>query len=194
MGRLLALYLRSRHVPIALPAALVVVAVLAWAGDNPRNPMETAVFAVLALALGLGVLGNGLGPADATLERTASIRWPLWRSVHALVMGLLLFGTVTLISAAPVGVVARDTAGLVGLVALAAALFGGQLAWTLPLLWAGVAAVVPPMATPPLLALITWPTQPPDNAGAAVVAVVLGLVGVVCYAVRGITGSTIRLG
>ncbi|HEX4223489.1 MAG TPA: hypothetical protein VHZ97_14065 [Pseudonocardiaceae bacterium] len=185
MGRLLTLYLRSRHVPIALPAAIVVVAALSWLGDNPRNPMETVIFAVLALALGLSVLGNGFSGADPALERTGSIRWPLWRAVHALAMGLLLFGTVALVSHAPVGMVARDAVGLVGLAGLAAALFGGQLAWTLPILWAGAAAVVPPVTTPAVLALLTWPTQAPDSASALVVALVLGLGGVFCYAQQG---------
>jgi hypothetical protein len=185
MGRLLALYLRSRQVPIALPVAVGVVGLLGWVGDNPLNPLETVNFAVLALALGFGVLGNGLGAADGTLEGTASIRWPVWRTVHVLVVGGLLFGTLAVVSDAPVGVVLRDAAGLVGLAALAAALFGGQLAWTLPLLWAGAAVVVPPVASPPVLALLSWPAQPPGSVGAAVVAIVLGAVGVGCYAVRG---------
>ena len=185
MGRLLALYLRSRHVPIAVPAAIVAAAVLAVLGDNPQNPLETVDFAVLALALGFSVVGNGFAGADETLERTASIRWPVWRTAHALIVSALLFGAVALVSHAPIGLVLRDATGLAGLATLAAALFGAQLSWTLPIVWAGVAAMVPPLPAEPLLALITWPAQQPGNAGAAVVAVVLGVVGVVGYAVGG---------
>lgn len=182
MGRLLALYLRSRHVPIAAPASIVAVALLTLAGNDPENPLQTVIFAILALALGFGVLGNGLGAADDTLERTASIRWPIWRAVHALVIGAVLFGAVALVTDAPVGLVVRGAVGFVGLTTLAAALFGGQLSWTLPIVWAGVAVVVPPMSTPPILALLTWPLQPLDSVGSWVLAIVLGLLGLTCYA------------
>jgi hypothetical protein len=100
-------------------------------------------------------------------------------------MGVVLFGTVSLVTDAPVGLVARDAAGFVGLATLAAALFGGQLSWTLPIAWAGVAVVVPPESAPPLLALLTWPEQPQAAVGAVVVAIVLALLGLGCYAVRG---------
>lgn len=184
MGRLLALYLRSRHVPIAGPAAIVATVLVALLGDNPENPLETVDFAVLALALGFSVLGNGLSGADEQLERTASIRWPVWRTVHVVVAGALLFGTVALVSHAPAGMLLRDAAGFAGLTALAAALLGGQLSWTLPIAWAGVAAMVPPLGTHSVLALISWPAQPPDSVAAMVLAIVLGVLGVACYALR----------
>lgn len=184
MGRLLALYLRCRHVPIAGPAAVVATVIVALLGDDPRNPLETVDFAVLALALGFSVLGNGLSGADEQLERTASIRWPVWRTAHVLLAGMVLFGAVALASSAPTGLLLRDAAGFAGLTALATALFGGQLSWTLPIAWAGVAAVVPPVGTRSVLALATWPSQPPDSAGAGVVAIALGVLGVGCYALR----------
>jgi hypothetical protein len=184
MSRLLALHLRCRHVPIAGPAAVVATAAVALLGDDPHNPLETADFAVLALALGFSVLGNGFSGADEHLERTASIRWPVWRAVHVLAAGVLLFGVAALVSSAPIGLLCRDAAGFAGLTALAAALFGGQLSWTLPIAWAGVAAVVPPVGAQPVLALVTWPAQAPDNAGAATLAIVLGVLGVACYALR----------
>ena len=184
MGRLLALYLRCRHVLIAGPAAVVATGVVALVGDEPGNPLETVDFAVLALALGFSVLGNGLSGADEQLERTASIRWPVWRTAHVLLAGVVLFGAVALVSHAPTGLLLRDVAGFAGLTALATVLFGGQLSWTLPIAWAGVAAVVPPVGTRSVLALATWPTQPPGSAGAAVLAIALGVLGVACYAVR----------
>lgn len=184
MGRLVALYLRSRHVLIAAPAAVVAVAVIALLGDNPRNALETVDFALLGLALGFSVLGNGLSAADETLERTAAIRWPVWRAVHVLVAAALLFGAVALASGAPTDVLLRDAAGFAGLTTLAAGLFGGQLSWTLPIAWAGVAAVVPP-TTSPVLTVLTWPTQAPGEASAMVVAIALGVLGVACYSVRG---------
>lgn len=184
MGRLLALYLRGRHVPIAGPAAVLVTVLVALLGDNPQNPLETLDFAILALALGFSVLGNGFSGADEQLERTASIPWPMWRTAHVVAAVVVLFGAVALVSHAPTAILLRDAAGFAGLTALAAALFGGQLSWTLPIVWAGVAAVVPPVDAGSVLALITWPTQAPDSAGALVVATVLGVLGVACYAAK----------
>lgn len=185
MGRLLTLYLRSRHVPVALPAAIVAVAALAWFGNSPLNPFETVTWALLALGLGFGVLGNGLGAADSALERTGSIRWPMWRTVHVVSIGVVLFGTVTLVSSAPVGLVLRDATGFTGLAALAATLLGSQLAWSLPIAWAGASIVLVQLARLPLLAVFVWPMQPANQGGAAVLAIVFGLVGVGCYALRG---------
>ncbi|HJP77245.1 MAG TPA: hypothetical protein VJ914_23450 [Pseudonocardiaceae bacterium] len=185
MGRLLTLYLRSRHVPVALPAAIVAVAALAWLGNSPLNPFETVTWALLALGLGFGVLGNGLGAADRALERTGSIRWPVWRTVHVVLIGVVLFGTVALVSSAPVGLVLRDAAGFTGLAALGAAFFGSQLAWSLPIAWAGASIVLVQLARLPLLTVFVWPMQPANQGGAAVLAIVFGLVGVGWFALRG---------
>jgi hypothetical protein len=185
MTRLLVLYLRCRQVPVALPAAVVAAGVLARLGSDANDPLRTLRFALLAAALGVAVLGYGLGGAMTALESTASIRWPRWRAAHVVAIAAVLIVTVAVVTDAPIAVVARDTAGLTGLTALAAAAFGSQLAWTPPVVWACVAAVVPPVATPAVLSALTWPAQPAASVSAAVVATVLAGIGVVVYATRG---------
>jgi hypothetical protein len=183
--RLLALYLRSRQVPVALPVAAAGVAAVAVLGDNPGRPAQSVTFALLALALGAGVLGVGLGGAHVVLERTAAIRWAGWRAAHVLAVAAVLFAVGAAASSAPAGVVLRDAAGLVGLTALAAVAFGSQLAWTLPVAWAGAAAAVPALSGPVILRVLTWPSQPPQSTTATVTAAVLACAGLLAYAVRG---------
>ncbi|TVT40790.1 hypothetical protein FNH05_23370 [Amycolatopsis rhizosphaerae] len=185
MTRLLGLYLRSRRVPVALPAAVIATAVVSVPGAAGDDPQRTLVFTVFALALGVSVLGNGLGGAHETLERTAAVPWARWRSGHLVAIAVTVCAVASLTSGAPAGTVIRDAAGLAGLTALASAAFGHQLAWTLPLAWAGTAAVVPPVAQPVLLHVLTWPLQPPDAPAATVVAAALAATGLVTYAVRG---------
>lgn len=182
---MLILYLRSRQVPRALPAAMVGVGVVSLLGNDPDHPQRTLIFAVLALALGVGVLGHGLGDPDVRLARTAAIPQATWRAVHTLGMAVAVVAAALATTAAPVLIVLRDTAGLAGLTALAAALFGNQLAWTLPVAWAGAASVVPALAEPVVLAALTWPMQPADSGVSLVVATALAAAGLVTYAVRG---------
>jgi hypothetical protein len=185
MTRLLVLYLRSRQVPVALPAAVLAVAALALLGNDPDRPMRTLAFVVVALGLGFGVLGQGLGGPSAALERTAAICWVSWRAGHAVAITVLVLVVGLATTTAPVGTVVRDAAGLAGLTALAAAVLGHQLAWALPVAWAGAAAAVPAVPGPPVLSVLTWPTQPPDSTTAAVTAGALAGAGLVTYAVHG---------
>ncbi|MBR8641016.1 hypothetical protein KEF29_21070 [Streptomyces tuirus] len=189
--RLFTLYLRSRRIPVALAATAAGVALVALLGNAP-DPWRTRVFAVLALGLGLGVLGNGLGGAADTLERTGAIRWAGWRTAHLVAMTGAVLAVVTAASEAPTGVLLRAAAGLAGLTALAAVVLGHQLAWTLPTVWAGAAAVVPPVTEPELLRLLTWPMQPSDSTAAALAAGVPAVGGLILYATRGSRPSALE--
>lgn len=185
MMRLLTLYLRSRQVPVAMGVAAAGVAGVALLGNAPERPLQTHIFAVLSLGLGLGVLGNGLGGAAAALERTAAIRWACWRMAHVVALAVAVFVVAAAASDASTGVVLRATAGLAGLTALAATVLGHQLAWTLPTACAAAAGVVPPLTDPEILRVLTWPLQPPDSTAATVVATVLAVGGLVAFAARG---------
>lgn len=82
----------------------------------------------------------GLGGQDLALDRTAAIRWAPRRAAHVLLCGAvvgaaLLTMRATGESMAATAFVVRDSAGLMGLVALGSALLGGQCAWTLPFAW-----------------------------------------------------------
>ncbi len=127
-----------------------------------------------------------MGGAQDVLERTAAIPWVRWRTAHVLAVATVLFMAVAATSSVPSGVVLRDAAGLVGLTALASVTFGSQLAWTLPVAWAGTAAAVPALGGPGILRVLTWPAQPPDSTVAAVTATVLAGVGLAAYATRAV--------
>jgi len=91
---------------------------------------------------------------------------------------------------ASAGQIARNVAGLTGLVALGAVLLGAARApllpvvWTIPVLW-----WAPPMGDPPTRpaykVMLTWMVQRPDSEDATVAAIVLAVVGTFAYATMG---------
>jgi hypothetical protein len=163
---------------MALASALVVT-IAVWAISDPPNPGMAA----LAVVSAVGVLAIGLSGQDSYLDRTAAIRWSSRRAAHvvliaAVASALLLAFTTDL---APAAFVLRDSAGMAGLAALAAAAFGGQYAWTLPLGWFSIAFFIPRSDDVPVH-VATWLLQAPDNTAAAWTAGVLGVVGTATYA------------
>jgi hypothetical protein len=183
--RFLSLYLRSRQVPVVFPLALAGVLAVALVGDDQRHPSRSAIFAILGLAVGVAVVSPGLGGPGGELDRTAALRWVRWRAGHAVAIIALVFGATFAATHVPAGLLLRDAAGLVGLGTLAAAAFGHQLAWTLPVTWGGAAVMIPPAASPAILRVLTWPSQPLQDATAAVTAAVLAVSGLVVYARAG---------
>ncbi|MCS7477427.1 hypothetical protein ACFFQW_22035 [Umezawaea endophytica] len=176
--RWLTLYARSRQIPVALASALVTTFAV-WAITDPPNPAMAALSVVSAV----GVLAIGLTGQDPHLDRTAAIRWFPRRVAHvvliaAVASALLLAFTTDL---APAAFVLRAGAGLAGLAALAAAAFGGQHAWTLPLGWFAISFFIPRSDEVPVH-VATWLFQAPDNTPAAWTAGVLGVVGTTTYA------------
>lgn len=190
--RWLRLYLRSRYVPVASATAVaaVVLAWLLWAAFAESVTVDirlvslTVMLAVVAFAPTLG------GPDDGW-ERTAAIRWPVRRAGHllavgAVVVGLLLLTTGSDARFTPSILVLRDTAGLLGLTALGAALWGAARSWIVPLIWSLVAAVPWHGADPgPVIQAVTWPVQPAGSTAATVCASVLGISGFAAYTAFG---------
>ncbi|PRY38254.1 hypothetical protein [Umezawaea tangerina] len=183
--RALALYLRSRQVPFALPGAVVAVLLVARIGAVAPNQQLEVAAVVLAMGLGLAIVGYGLGGADPELERTAAVSWPPRRAAHLVAVTVVPAAALALATTVPLEIVLRAAVGFAGLTALAAILFGRQLAWTLPVAWAGGVAAVPPVDDPVLLLVLTWPAQPVGSTPALVTACVLGGIGLVGYALRG---------
>ncbi|MBD0691721.1 hypothetical protein [Streptomyces sp. CBMA123] len=146
--RWLVLYARSRQVPLSA-AAVALVTVALWALDDPEPGVMYLGTAALVLAVNVVAASIGLGGQDIVLERTAAIRWAPRRAAHVLLIGAVAGPALLAVQAggvtlAPAGFVVRDGAGLVGLAALGAALFGAQLAWVLPTGWLAVTLLVPP--------------------------------------------------
>lgn len=194
MTRLLALYLRSRRTPAAVAA--IATATLGWwaMGLLGSDPQGHQVLAGLAAAIGAALLAPGLAGADPNLERSAALPWPRWRAAHvvagvAVVGGALAATLLTDDPIAPVLVLIRNAAGLVGLVAVTAALFGTNGAWAPPLAWSALGLMAGPLAGSWLKEGGTWLVQPAGSGPAMVVATVLAIGGLVAYSANGVRGS-----
>ncbi|MCX4768007.1 hypothetical protein OG562_45190 [Streptomyces sp. NBC_01275] len=187
--RWLPLYARSRQVPVSL-AAVVISAVAVWAcardgGEGPGDPR----LPVLVLATGAMAASIGLSGQDLALDRTAAIRWAPRRAAHVLLAGVVVAAVLLTVqtmgeSMATTAFVARDSAGLTGLVALGATLSGGPYAWTLPFAWLSFSFFAPPPTSAPMQ-VATWMLLPPGTAAGTWTALVLAVAGTTAYAVAG---------
>jgi hypothetical protein len=184
------LYLRSRRVPAAVAGSAVAVAVVAAAWSGLTNRAEvTAGLAVLTTALAAAPLGPTLTGHDPALEKTAALPWPQRRVAHLLLCGAVVAGLLAAARLAgadfgPVPVLLRNTAGLIGLIGLGAALAGAHAAWQVPVAWAALAAFTAAPGGPRWRQAALWMVQEPGNRVAAVTAAALLLAGVAAYAVR----------
>ncbi|MET8029104.1 hypothetical protein [Streptomyces avermitilis] len=189
--RWLTLYARSRQVPASLAAVVIsAVAVGALARDGSGGPGDPRL-PVLVLATGAMAASIGLSGQDLALDRTAAIRWVPRRAAHVLLCGAVV-GTVLLTvqamgeDLATTAFVVRDSAGLMGLAALGAALSGGQYAWTLPFAWLSFSFFAPASTSAPLpLQVANWMLLPPGTAAGTWTALVLAVAGTAAYAVTG---------
>jgi hypothetical protein len=182
----LTLYARSRQVPaslaVLLASALVLWAVTRDADGDPRLP-------VLVLATGAMAASAGLGGHDLALDRTAAIRWAPRRAAHVLLAAVIVCAAPLVVGAlgggpAPLALAARDAAGLMGLAALGAALWGGQYAWTPPFTWLAYTLFAPPATGTPTR-VATWLLSPPGTPSATWTAVTLTALGTTAYALAG---------
>ncbi|QQM38513.1 hypothetical protein [Streptomyces liliifuscus] len=187
--RWLTLYARSRRIPASL-AAVVIGALAVWAlardeGAGPGDPR----LPVLVLATGVMAFSVGLGGQDLALDRTAAIRWVPRRAAHVLLCGAVVAAVLLTVqsmgaSMATTAFVVRDSAGLMGLAALGAAISGGQYAWTLPFAWLLFSFFAPPPTSAPM-EVAMWMLLPPGTASGTWTALVLTVVGTAAYAVAG---------
>jgi hypothetical protein len=186
----LVLYLRSRRAPLSLSlsvgaVALVAVAWTLLAGRRDVNPE----LSVLTVALALAPLIPTLATHDPVLERTAALPWPPRRALHliacgAVVVALLLAARVGGPDFGPVGQVIRNTAGLIGLIGLGAALAGAPLAWPVPFVWTAAQAILVLPDGPIWRQTLLWLVQPAGNTTAAITAAALFAAGVASYSMR----------
>lgn len=180
------LYARSRSVPSAF-GGLLVATVGLWAAAGTS---WTPLLASLAAVSGVAIAAIGLSGQDVGLDRTAAIPWPVRRAAHLLLVGAVTAGALLVVqelgkSAVDQWFVVRAVVGMLGLAGLAATVAGGQFGWTLPLLCWMVGFVVPVADDSVLARVLGWPLRAPDDRVATWTAVVLGVVGVLGYAVRG---------
>jgi hypothetical protein len=188
--RLLLLYLRSRQVPAALAAAVGSVAVPWWLSQATDDPTLHATLGLLAVVAGTAAAGTGLAGADIDLDRSAAIAWPPRRAAHVVAVGVAVIGIVAATALtgdqlAPARQVVRDAVGMSGLVALGAATVGAGRAWVVPLTWTLLVLLWVPAAGATCQQVLAWMLQPAASAPAAITASVLGVTGVLAYAVLG---------
>ena len=193
--RPLALYLRSRAAP-ASAAVLLGCAVALWALYLAIDHPEGRALATLLVALAATTaIAPGLAGAEPDLERAAAIAWPPRRAAHVLVAGTAVFGTLAATAladeqSADAVQIARNVAGLTGLVAVGAVLLGAARAPLLPVIWTVLVLWwAPPMGEPPTRptykVMLTWMAQPIEARPATVAAVTLAAAGTLAYAVLG---------
>ncbi|MEU1514032.1 hypothetical protein ABZ490_18030 [Streptomyces sp. NPDC005811] len=187
--RWLTLYARSRQVPATLAALLIgAVAVGALARDGGAGPVDPRL-PLLVLATGAMAASTGLGGQDLALDRTAAIRWAPRRAAHVLLAGAVVAAVPLLARMAGSGMagvafVVRDGAGLMGLGALGAALWGASYAWTLPFAWLSYAFFAPPPTGVPAR-VASWLLLPAGTPAATWTALTLTVTGTAAYALAG---------
>ncbi|WP_053702387.1 hypothetical protein [Streptomyces sp. WM6368] len=188
--RWLTLYARSRRAPTSLAVVLISAVAVAALGriGGAVGPVDPRL-CTLALAAGATALAVGLGGQDLALDRTAAIRWMPRRAVHVLLCGVLIGAVLPGALAlggqpASLALVVRNSAGLMGLVALGAAWCGGPYAWLPPFASLSLALVVPP-APDPATQVLTWMLLPPGTTAGTWTALVLAVAGTAVYAVGG---------
>lgn len=186
----LPLYLRSRRAPVALAVSVGAVATVAtaWASLTGHSRVPQGL-ATLTVALAVAPLIATLSGDDATLEKTAALRWPPRRALHLLAGTVLVAGVLTAarlagIDFGPAGQIARNTAGMTGLLGLGTALAGPSWSWQLPFTWAAVQCFLPLQDGPTWRQTLLWMVQPADSRTAAITAGMLFLAGVGAYAAR----------
>jgi len=186
----LPLYLRSRRVPVAAAISLTAIAAVMvlwsrWSKEPDVHPSLAVLTVLFALVPGISTLVSH----DDALESTAAMPWPPRRVLHLVTLGAVV--TAALLSAqlasvhfGAAGQLARNCAGLVGVIGLGVALFGTVLASSVPIVWVGLQAMVAADGGKTWQQAVFWMTQPADSRPAAVMAGFLFLAGVIAYAVR----------
>ncbi|MFJ9583974.1 hypothetical protein [Streptomyces acidicola] len=191
--RWLTLYARSRQVPASL-AAVLISATAVWAlapdgSEGSGDPRLTTLF----LVAGVTAASIGLGGQDIALDRTAAIRWIPRRALHVLLIGTVVCAVGAVLPAAQMTgeddlaateFVVRNSAGLMGLVAIGATVCGAPYAWTPPMAWLSFSLFAPaPTGVP--TQVLTWMFLPPGTAAGTWTALVLAVAGTAVYAVAG---------
>lgn len=193
--RPLALYLRSRAAPASVAVLLGSAAALSGLYLAIDHPKGRALATLLVALAATTAIAPGLAGADQDLERASAIAWPPRRATHLIVAGAVTFG---LLAAAALigeqspdtGQVARNVAGLTGLVAIGAVILGAPRAsllpvvWTVLVLWWAPPMGVPPTG-PPYKVMLTWMVQPAGAQPAIATAIILATAGTLGYALLG---------
>ncbi|MET7753674.1 hypothetical protein ABZT27_03050 [Streptomyces sp. NPDC005389] len=189
------LYLRSRALPGALAALVGTAAAAAWAAwwlESLPDFDHAARLPVVVLGplLAAAAIGTSLHTPSDELDRTAVRAWWPRRLAHVLapaVLAVVLLALAVPGHAEEFGALAavRNTLGLVGVTAAAAAVVGARLSWLPSAFFVGTVYLAAPPAPGGGAQWWAWVMQPGPQAGAWTVAVGALVAGTGLYAWRG---------
>lgn len=184
---------------LALAVAAPLAARALAAADLEAAATTIPNLQVLAAVAGVALTGPGFAGADADLETStprdrAGLRLTHLAVALVTVTAVLAAGRQPVPPPTDIGtgtledlvVLGRDVAGLLGLQALTAAVFGARVCWFPPILWVLVLLAVGPRQHGWRL-VASMPSAPAAATTAAVTAAVLLLVGAGAYARRDTT-------
>ena len=184
------LYVRSRSAAVSV-AMIIGCAAAVWAlGLTTDDAGVRATLGLIAALTGVAATAPGLAGADVDLDRTAALRWPPRRFAHVVLAGAVVLGVVAATALAHGGWLARDAAGMAGLIGLGAAILGATRAWLPCVMWTVLSLffAAPLGATPTeptYKVVLTWMVQPVGSGAALTTALALGCAGSVTYALLG---------
>ena len=190
--RLVRLHLASRRVTAALATvaacALTLRISLLWSWDT-YGALQLPLILEACCAAAIGItMGSPFGEPER-----ATGRWlPLLRFGSAIAMMATAVAALALASigadlAGGIADLVRNVAGLVGIGLLCAALLGGSLAWSGPVVYMLIGAYGlysdwhPPTLTSPWI----WPARPPADIGATLCAAAVFAAGIAAATWRG---------
>ncbi|WP_433545704.1 hypothetical protein ACQPZG_11475 [Streptomyces sp. CA-294286] len=191
----LVLYARSRALPGALAALVVLAAFCAWASDWLRptaqvDPGAGVPVLLLGSLLASGIIGTGLHTHTDALDRTAVAPWWRRRLMHlaglsALAAGLLACTVLGHPDQFGPSAMIRNVLGATGLAAAGATLLGARLSWLPMTAYASAVGLAAPRCPGGWAAVWAWPVQPGSEAGAWATALAVFAVGGALYVGRG---------
>ena len=190
--RLIRLHLASRRVTAALATiaacALTLRIALHWSWDT-YGALQLPLMFETGCAAAIGVtMGSPFGePERATGRWLPRLRLSSAVTLTVAVVIALAAGSMGAGLAGGIADVVRNVAGLVGIGLLCAALLGGALAWTGPVVYMLVGAYGlysdwhPPVLTSPWI----WPARAPHDLGAALCSAAVFAAGIAAATLRG---------
>ena len=190
--RLVWLHIASRGVPVALVVLAACGAVLRaalhwnWVPHPDPQQLPLALEAGTAMVIAVATRSPFGEPERATGRWLPYLRLGTAVALTAAAAGALAAGSAA--AGLPEGVLAmlRNTAGLAGIALASAAVLGGSLGWTTPVLYWALSefALFLDWQTP-----WTWAARPPHDHGAAICAAAVFAAGLAVITVRGARDS-----
>jgi hypothetical protein len=176
---------------VAATAGSVAVMWSLWSAFSDTRDVGVPMV-ILTVLLAVAMVTVTLAGPDDALDRTGALPWRPRRAAHllaalAIVLLLLLATLATGARFGPAWLAIRDTAGLLGLTALAAVTIGAARSWFPTLAWTlgTLAAMTMSLPDTAWIQVLTWQARPPGNLPANLTAGLLTIAGLISYATIG---------